>query len=198
VKAPRVTLRQLFAGQQLAGLTPHEYEGMTDAERQLARLKFIAARADFLAKMPHQDGAGLPANIHAEAGRLHKAARTTLQRLQGDDVSLAVASALAVGQGLERIQAQLAIASLLDVTDKLSKAEPDIRRGKKVHDGAKEAADLRNAPFKAKWPEYQKDVDDKKQRNPALSYAEICRQVAIKHKVSEKTITRNTTNPARK
>lgn len=195
----RVTLRRLFAGQLLGGHSPVEFERMTEPERLAARLTFIADRAAVLAALPYSPANDMPANIHAEARKLNTAARNTLALLEaGREISRAVSCALAVGTAVQRIESILATAAALDVTEQLVQAAPDIRRGSKVHSAAKEGAKTTNKQHIAKWPQYQADVNDKKRRNPKLSYAEICRQVAIMHGVSAKTISRNTTNPATK
>lgn len=195
----RITLPRLFKGHFLGGHTPAEFDRLSESERLTARLSFIAERAAILAALPYDSANGMPANVHTEARKLHRLASSTLTFLNGNkDLPRAVSAAMDVGSTLSRIDAILATAKALDVTEQLQRTEPDTRRGVKTHKAAREGARVTNQKHIEKWPEYQRDVDEMHRRSPRLSYAEICRRVAEKHEVSAKTIQRNTTNPVRK
>ncbi len=118
-----VTLPRLFSGRMLAGNPPEKFERMDETERLCAQLEFIRDRAYFLANMPYDPSCGLPANVHSEALELSRATSSALSHLSSGEMVNAAAATMKVGEKLSGIDAVLARAKALDVTEQIFRAK---------------------------------------------------------------------------
>lgn len=72
---------------------------------------------------------------------------------------------------------------------------PDRDRGRKIISSASEGGKIQAAQYRNEWAEYQQTIDQRAAEHPNHSYAQLKQWAAERHGVSEKTISRRTTNP---
>lgn len=91
-------------------------------------------------------------------------------------------------------------ASMFESQDWANRAQnaSNVNTGHDVRHGQSKGGDNAAAPHRAKWPEYQAELDAMMARNTALSVTAAREKVAGKFNVSYKTILRNTTDPRKK
>lgn len=196
MKKTRVTINALFAGYARAGLDAKQwYEDLTEEQRLRAQLEFIEVRATLLARMPHDNNAGVPANVQNEASRLNHLVQQAIEALRHDKAIQVGGFMLNIGATLQSINTHLTVAVALDVTKELEENEENIHRGRKVLEGAQKSAQQRNAPFLEKRAQYQPCIEELFRNNPKLSYADLQRIAAKKFGVSKDTIKNHTENP---
>jgi hypothetical protein len=167
-KTMRITLPHLFAGHQLAGCDPVEFETMTCAERMCARLSFIGDRAAVLVAMPYDVANGLPANIRAEARKLQNEAMRARQLVEsGIDAAGAGEASLAVGERLGRIQMHVAVAAALDLTGKMHR--PRSTGGATTAELKKAEAAERISEAVDIWQKLEKERRPKRERTAVIA-----------------------------
>lgn len=178
--------------------TPADMEPLYDAaDRMEARLgrepdayDWIAGgieewATEVLASEPSDTGADTP---HDYACRIMTSIGRTRYLIEKGDAAKAAHEAVRLGE----MMAEIRIKGLWEL---------HALRGRKTHDGARKGHATVHGTEQEKnerYAEYQGAVDEIHERNPRLSYQAIRQRVAVRYGVSESTIKRHTTNPAKK
>lgn len=167
MKAPRVTINNLFAGYLLAGTDPQDWEAMTDEQRIGAQLDFIEARARLLMELPHDPRYGLPANLQVLAKRLYRQVQEAVAAMSQGQTVRAGGYMLQVGVTMQSVSTHLAAVEALDVTEKLQR--PRSAGGQETARVKKEAATENMEKAADHWQKLEAEGRPERERAPVIA-----------------------------